>query len=202
MEFKDKLLELRKSKGLTQEELAKNLFITRTAISKWESGRGYPSLASLEEIAKYFSVTIDELINTNEVIKAAESEKKSYTNRTFSLITNVIDILLVVFLIAPIFRNGNDSPVNTSLLNIVGIDLWIKISFIAIICLSIFNGACGFIVSFFDKPIWNKHRFYTGLGLSIIGLVIFIISKQPYVAIFYLFLLLIKVFFLIVRKMK
>ena len=89
MDFKDKLLELRKSKGLTQEELAKNLFITRTAISKWESGRGYPSLASLEEIAKYFSVTIDELINTNEVIKAAESEKKSYTNRTFSLITNV-----------------------------------------------------------------------------------------------------------------
>ena len=202
MEFKDKLLELRKSKGLTQEELAQDLFISRTAISKWESGRGYPSLASLEELAKYFSVTIDELINADEIIKAAENEKKDYTSRTFSLITNVVDILLVIFLFAPIFRNGNDSEVNTSLFNITGIELWIKISFIVIICLSIFNGICGFIFAFFDKPVWNKHRFYTGLGLSIIGLIIFIISKQPYIAIFYLFLLLIKVFFLIIQKQK
>lgn len=202
MEFKDKLLELRKNKGLTQEELARDLFISRTAISKWESGRGYPSLASLEELAKYFSVTIDELINTDEIIKAAENEKKSYTNRTFSLVTNIVDILLIIFLFAPIFRNGNDEPINTSLFNITGIDLWIKIPFIVIICLSILNGICGFIISFFDKPIWNKHRFYTGLGLSIIGLTIFIISKQPYIAIFYLFLLLIKVFFLIIEKKK
>ena len=48
MEFHEKLQELRKSRGLTQEELAEALFVSRTAISKWESGRGYPSIDSLQ----------------------------------------------------------------------------------------------------------------------------------------------------------
>ena len=62
MEFNEKLQELRKGKKLTQEELAQDLFVSRTAISKWESGRGYPSIDSLKEISRYFSVSIDELI--------------------------------------------------------------------------------------------------------------------------------------------
>ena len=57
MEFNEKLQELRKNKGLTQEDLAEALFVSRTAISKWESGRGYPSIDSLKEIAKYFAGT-------------------------------------------------------------------------------------------------------------------------------------------------
>ena len=44
MEFHEKLQELRKQKNLTQEELSEILFVSRTAISKWESGRGYPSI--------------------------------------------------------------------------------------------------------------------------------------------------------------
>jgi transcriptional regulator with XRE-family HTH domain len=47
MEFNEKLQELRKQKGLTQEELAEKLYVSRTAISKWESGRGYPNIESL-----------------------------------------------------------------------------------------------------------------------------------------------------------
>ena len=69
MEFNEKLQDLRKNKGLTQEELAEALYVSRTAISKWESGRGYPNIDSLKEIAKYFSVTIDELLSSNEVLK-------------------------------------------------------------------------------------------------------------------------------------
>lgn len=83
MEFNEKLQELRKGKGLTQEELAEKLFVSRTAISKWESGRGYPSIDSLKEIARFFSVTIDDLICSDEMISVAENEKESSPTSTF-----------------------------------------------------------------------------------------------------------------------
>ena len=63
MEFHEKLQELRKARGLTQEELAEALYVSRAAVSKWESGRGYPGIDSLKAISKYFSITIDELLS-------------------------------------------------------------------------------------------------------------------------------------------
>lgn len=77
MEFNEKLKELRSSRGLTQEELAEALFVSRTAISKWESGRGYPSIDSLKEISTFFSVTIDELLSGEKLLSIAEKENKS-----------------------------------------------------------------------------------------------------------------------------
>lgn len=56
MEFHEKLQELRKQKGLTQDQLAEKLYVSRTAVSKWESGRGYPNIESLKAISKYFGV--------------------------------------------------------------------------------------------------------------------------------------------------
>ena len=67
---------MRKSKGLTQEELAQAIFVSRTAVSKWESGRGYPNIDSLKGLAKFFCVTVDELISPDEIIAAAEEEKR------------------------------------------------------------------------------------------------------------------------------
>ena len=51
MDFCDKLKKLRKDNNLTQEEFAEKIFVTRTAVSKWETGNGYPSLESLKLIA-------------------------------------------------------------------------------------------------------------------------------------------------------
>ena len=76
MEFNEKLQELRKQKGLTQEELAEILFVSRTAVSKWESGRGYPNIDSLKAIAKFFQVTVDELLSGEELLTIAENDQK------------------------------------------------------------------------------------------------------------------------------
>ena len=76
MEFNEKLQKLRKQKGLTQEELAEKLYVTRTAVSKWESGRGYPNIDSLLAIAKFFSVTVDELLSSGEAIRLAEEDRR------------------------------------------------------------------------------------------------------------------------------
>ena len=77
MEFNEKLQGLRKNKGLTQEELAEALYVSRTAISKWESGRGYPSIDSLKDISKFFSVSIDDLLSGEKLLSLAEKENKS-----------------------------------------------------------------------------------------------------------------------------
>ena len=85
MEFNEKLQELRKARSMTQEELAEALFVSRTAISKWESGRGYPNLDSLKEISKYFSISIDELICSEEIISVAQDDKKEFIDKYVSL---------------------------------------------------------------------------------------------------------------------
>ena len=59
MEFNEKLRELRARRGLTQDELAEKLYVSRTAVSKWESGKGYPNIESLKAIARFFSVSVD-----------------------------------------------------------------------------------------------------------------------------------------------
>ena len=90
MEFNEKLQELRKQKGLTQEELAASLYVSRTAISKWESGRGYPNIESLKAIAKFFSVTVDELLSTDEVLTIADEKKSIFVILCTDCLTSVL----------------------------------------------------------------------------------------------------------------
>lgn len=105
MEFGEKLCELRKSKGLTQEELSKDLYVSRTAISKWESGRGYPSIDSIKEISKYFSVSIDELLSGEKIISIAEKENKSNIKNICDLLFGISDILYFMLMVLPIYSN-------------------------------------------------------------------------------------------------
>ncbi len=192
MEFNEKFRELRKARSLTQEELAEALFVSRTAISKWESGRGYPSLDSLKEISKFFSISIDDLICPEEIISAAKDEKKECIDKYISLICSTLDILPVLLLVMPVFGNGTDSPSSVSLYAITGISTWIKTVFGFLIGITVMNGICGFIISRFDKPVWNRHRLVTGIVLSIAGTAVFILTRQPYAGIIYLIILVVK----------
>ena len=63
MEFNEKLQELRKSKGLTQEELAEKLGVSRQAVAKWESGETIPDLEKCKLLAELFGVSLDDLAN-------------------------------------------------------------------------------------------------------------------------------------------
>ena len=200
MEFNEKLQELRKSKGLTQEELAESLFVSRTAISKWESGRGYHSIDSLKEIARFFSVTIDDLICSDEMISVAENEKKEFADKYVSLICNVMDILPVMLLFIPAFGNGSGSSETVSLFGLSGIAPWLKTVFSVLIGITILNGICGAIIVSFNKPVWNRHRLVTGVVLSIVSVTVFIVTRQPYAGIVCFMFLVMKGF--LITKMK
>ena len=194
MEFNEKLQELRKSKSLTQEELAEALFVSRTAISKWEQGRGYPSIDSLKEISRFFSVSIDDLICSEEIISAAADEKKECVKKYISLICNTLDIFLALLLFLPVFGNGTDHPVSVSLYAITGLSTWTKTVFAALISLAALNGICGVIINHFDKPVWNRHRLMTGMMLSVACAAVFILTRQPYAGIICLAVLVVKGF--------
>lgn len=67
MTFGEKIKKLRTDNKLNQEELAQKLFVTRTAVSKWETGKGYPSVDSLKLLSEIFNISIDELISDEDV---------------------------------------------------------------------------------------------------------------------------------------
>ena len=66
MKFNEKLIELRKKEGLSQEELGYKLNVTRQTVSKWELGQTTPEMEKLVEMSKIFNVSVDELINESE----------------------------------------------------------------------------------------------------------------------------------------
>ena len=66
MIFSEKLQLIRKNKGLTQEELAEKLDISRQAVAKWESGQAYPDISNLIQISNLFNVTVDYLVRDQE----------------------------------------------------------------------------------------------------------------------------------------
>jgi len=103
VEFSEKLQELRKSRGLTQEELAEDLFVSRTAVSKWESGRGYPSIDSLKEISKYFSVSIDDLLSGEKLLSIAEGENRSNIRSICDLLFGMADVLSFLLIVLPLY---------------------------------------------------------------------------------------------------
>ena len=192
MEFNEKLQELRKARSLTQEELAEALFVSRTAVSKWESGRGYPSLDSLREISRFFSVSIDDLICSEEVITAANVEKKACIDKYVSLICNTLDIFPALLLVLPVFGNGTDTPASVSLYAITGLSPWVRTVFAVLISVTVLNGICGVVMSCFDRPLCTRNSLVTGLVLSVAGAAVFILTRQPYAGIIYLAILVVK----------
>ena len=108
MEFGEKLQELRKSRGLTQEELAEALYVSRTAVSKWESGRGYPNIDSLKEISKYFSVTIDDLLSGEKLLSIAEKESRSDMRKLCDLLLGMTDLCALMLIVLPLYPKTVD----------------------------------------------------------------------------------------------
>ena len=86
MMFNEKLKELRKKKGLTQEDLASELNVTRQAITKWESGDGAPDIDNLRNIALFFHVSVDYLID-NKTEQIVDLKNKF----------NLVEIFLFIF---------------------------------------------------------------------------------------------------------
>lgn len=101
MKFNEKLMELRKKEGLSQEEMGYKLNVTRQTVSKWELGQTTPELDKLVEISRIFNISVDELINESEVasnpiIEEKQTRKKDSKNNTLIVIIVIALIAIVI----------------------------------------------------------------------------------------------------------
>ena len=198
MEFNQKLQELRKQKGLTQEELALSLYVSRTAISKWESGKGYPSIDSLKAISKFFGVTVDELLSGDEILTIAENEGAQKENHIRDLIYGLLDISIAMFFFLPFFgQTAEGITQEVSLLGLTTPQPWLIVLYFAVVIGSVLTGILTLAMQSCTRPLWVKGKTWLSLSLNIIGTFLFIISRQPYAAAFTLVYLIIKALMLI-----
>ena len=94
------LTDLRKEKGLTQQEVAEKLNVSNKTISKWERDEGYPEITMLPEIAKFYEITTDELLQgakneklqDNVVIYKPEPDPKWSKLDKYALIANILSV--------------------------------------------------------------------------------------------------------------
>ena len=198
MEFNEKLQELRKQKGLTQEELAASLYVSRTAISKWESGRGYPNIESLKDIAKFFSVTVDELLSTDEVLTIAEEDSRRKEKHFRDLMYGLLDICIALLLFLPFFAEDADGIIQSvSLIALDGVQPYLKIAYLTVVIGTTVMGILTLTLQNCQAVVWVKSKTTVSLALGAILVLLFMISSQPYAAVFAFVLLTIKALMLI-----
>lgn len=203
MEFNEKLQALRKQKGLTQEELAQALFVSRTAISKWESGRGYPNIESLKHIARFFSVTVDELLSGGEVLAIAEEDSKERTLRLRTVVFGLLDIGAALLVLLPLFGQKTDTEVRTvSLFLLERIPVYLRTAYCMVAAALPLWGILTLALQNFRGKLWLRLRQPVSLAVNAAGMLLFIVSQQPYPAVFLFLLLAVKVCLTMTRNVS
>ena len=193
MEFHEKLQELRRRKGLTQEEVAEHLFVSRAAVSKWESGRGYPNIDSLKAIARFYGVTVDELLSGEELLTIAEEDRKDRETRFRDQVFGLLDLCTMLYFFFPLFAERMEGAAHgVSLLALSGVAGYMKVIYIGFVVAQTILGVLTLTVR---KPGHSASLAFNGLGV-----LLFSLSLQPYAAALCFVFLMIKVFLLIKKR--
>lgn len=200
MEFHEKLQQLRKQTGLTQEELAQQLYVSRTAISKWESGRGFPNIDSLKAISRYFHISLDELLSGEELLALAEQDHKKNERMLRDLVFGLLDCGIALLLFLPLFgQRAEDTVRAVSLLDLSTIRPYLKATYLAVVLANAGLGILTLALQNCQHHLWVQSKHPLSLGLGAIGVCLFVISQQPYAAVFTFVFFIIKAFMLIKR---
>ena len=195
MEFSEKLSQLRKSKNMTQEELSEMLFVSRAAVSKWESGRGLPKIDSLKAITSKFGVTVDELLSGEELLSAAQNETREKTQRLQSSLFGLLDVMHLLFFVLPLF--GDDS--GASFL-VFALPSWMRALYLALFAAAVLLGMAEILLQ--NREGKKLHRWFSfgSAGLTLLLASLAVLNRQPYVALFTLWILAVKSFLYIKQR--
>ena len=193
MEFNEKLQSLRRDKGMTQEELAEVLFVSRAAVSKWESGRGLPSIDSLKDISVFFSVSIDDLLSGEKLLSLSENENKSRVRHICDLLFGMADLLSFLLIVLPVYPDVVDGFVySVNLLSFTqASDYTVVIYWTLYIALFILGGL-KIILSNLNKHKASNVILTVSAAVNIFAVLFLALTRQTYAIIIAFLILLIK----------
>lgn len=153
MELSKKTQKLSKEQRLTQDQFAERLFVSRSAVSKLETGRGTPSMDFLQQISRLYNITIDELLSAEEVITIAKHEKKENINCFTSYIDSILNLVAIIGLLLPLFKvEDNNMFYSVPLYQFNG---WLSVLYWMF---TILMGICGCIQILINKITAKKQR--------------------------------------------
>lgn len=193
MEFCEKLQELRKSRSLTQEELAEALYVSRTAVSKWESGRGNPSIDSLRELSKYFSVTLDELLTGEKLLSLAEREQRARLRAVCDLLLGSTDLFSLLLIVLPLYPKAVDGYVySVSLFAYTDATALSRGAYWTLFLSLVFVGALQLLTTRFSGGKGRKVLTVCSVVLGIVAVLFLALTGQTYAVALAFLLLLVK----------
>ena len=201
MEFNERLQGLRRREGLTQEELAGRLNVTRAAVSKWESGRGYPAVDSLKAISRCFSVSLDELLASDDALGVAQAEACEQVRRVRDVVFGLLDCSMLLLAVLPIFGlHAGGGVQSVQLFSLVGEKaLYVLIVYVCLIAAASLLGIASLSLRAFGRNVGCHARTVASCVLGCAAVLAFIATQQPYAATFTFALCLIKAFLLVKR---
>ena len=198
MEFHEKLQELRKSRGLTQEELAEAIFVSRTAVSKWESGRGYPNIDSLKELSAFFSVTIDDLLSSDTLLTIAEKENKSNIQSICDVVFGIIDVCSVMLIVLPLYPNTENGFIySVNLFSYTQVTSVIRIMYWGMFLALVIVGVIKLLITKTGNMRLNKVMTLASMLISSLLIFLLAMTRAAYAIIVVFLLLMVKVIFLL-----
>lgn len=196
MDFGEKLKALRTERGLTQEQLAAKLYVSRTAVSKWETGGGSPNLDSLQVVARLFDVSVDDLLSTDDLIVLARDERRSTARSSGMLSFGLLDVLAVVFAFIPLYGVDDGSFVRMANLADYGasVDFGASFAVMAAAVVSLmFVGAVEIVLAAAGSRRAARIVALVGFAVQALAVVLFASTMQPYATTLMFVLLLAKV---------
>ena len=196
MDFGEKLKALRTERGLTQEQLAARLYVSRTAVSKWETGGGSPNLDSLQAVARLFDVSVDDLLSADDLIVLARDERRSTARSSGMLSFGLLDVLAVVFAFIPLYGVDDGSFVRMANLADYGasVDFGASVAVMAAAGVSLmFVGAVEILLAAAGSRRAARIVALVGFAVQALAVVLFASTMQPYATTLMFALLLAKV---------
>ena len=196
MDFGEKLKALRTERGLTQEQLAAKLYVSRTAVSKWETGGGSPNLDSLQAVARLFDVSVDDLLSADDLIVLARDERRSTARSSGMLSFGLLDVLAVVFAFIPLYGVDDGSFVRMANLADYGasVDFGASFAVMAAAVVSLmFVGAVEIVLAAAGSRRAARIVALVGFAVQALAVVLFASTMQPYATTLMFALLLAKV---------